>query len=243
MKTQILWLFLVIGPCLAYSQTKIEKTFPVAAGQMVDFHFDYPKNIKISTWTGKDIAIQAKVNINNGEMDRAFSLVHTLKDGKISISNKLDMDLIPDSYYIVDKGNKIRFNSKKDMALYLSQHKGSSTTNYQQKDIEISIEVKVPVQVSTTIASVYGLVEVVNFNGPIKVDATYGGIDASLTEKSIGKLELINRYGKIYTNMNFKGMETIDKNFYTSIMARPGTGPEYRFNATYGNIYLRRADD
>jgi hypothetical protein len=242
MKSIFLWLFIAIGPCFALAQTKVSKSFPVTKGQKVNLHFDYPKVIHISTWAGNEITVVAAVKINNGETDRAFTLTERSSEGKISISNKIDMNLIPDSYYIVDKGDKIRFNSKNDLQAYVSEHKGTRTTTYQQKDIEISLDIKVPVNVSTEITSVYGLVEVRNFNGAIKVDATYGGIDASLTEREIGRLDLTTQYGKIYTNLSLQPTEKTEKDFFTSITAMPGKGPGYNFTSTYGNIYLRSAD-
>lgn len=239
MKSMFLWLFIAIGPCFTLAQTKISRSYPVTKGQTVDLRFDYPKNVRISTWNSQEISIVATVRINDGESNGAFSLVEHTSAGKISISNKVDMNLIPQSYYSVENGNKIRFNTKRDLEAYISQKGGNRPATYQQKDIEISLDIKVPVDVSTQITSVYGLVEVQNFNGPIKVDATYGGIDASLAEKAIGRLQLTTQYGKIYTNLSLQPIEKTEKDFFTSITALPGKGPGYRFASTYGNIYLR----
>ncbi|MBG6236237.1 hypothetical protein IWX76_002818 [Pedobacter sp. CAN_A7] len=239
MKSLFLWLFIAIGPCFALAQTKVKKSYPVGKNQTIDFRFDYPKNIYISTWIGNEINIEAQVNINNGKTDQAFSLVETSTAGRISIANKLDLDLIPDSYYIMQKGVKTQFSSKKDLEAHLKTLSGPRPSIYQNKDINIDIHIKVPVNVNTKITSVYGLVEVSNFNGPIHVDATYGGIDASLTEKAIGRLQLITRYGKIFSNLSLKPIEKIEKDFFTSITAVPGKGPGYHLNSSYGNIYLR----
>lgn len=239
MKSICLWLFIAIGPCFALAQTKITKSYPVIKGQTVDLHFDYPQIVHISTWNSNEIAVVATVKINNGEADRAFTLLEDTSAGKISISNKLDMDLIPESYYIVDHGNKIRFSSRHDLDVYISGKGGTSLSTYQQRDIEIIIDIKIPANISTEVTSVYGMVEVQNFSGPIKVDAKYGGIDASVAEKAIGKLQLTTRYGKIYTNLNLQPTEKMEKNFFTSITASPGKGPDYVFNSSYGNIYLR----
>ena len=243
MKSLFLWLFIAIGPCFALAQTKIKKSYPVAKNQTIDFRFDYPKNIHISTWSGNEISVEAHVNINNGQTDRAFTLVETSTAGKISIANKLDLDLIPESYYIMHKGVKTQFSSKKDLEAHVKTLSGPRPSIYQNKDININIHIKVPVNVNTKITSVYGLVEVNNFNGPIHVDATYGGIDASLTEKAVGRLQLTTRFGKIYSNLRLKPIEKIDKAFFTSITAEPGKGPGYNLTSSYGNIYLRSANN
>lgn len=242
MKTTFLWLFIAIGPCLALAQEKISRSYPVNKGQTVDLHFDYPKIVEISTWDKREVSIVATIRINDGESNGAFSLVENTSGDKISISNKLDMNLIPYSYYTVENGNKIQFNTKGDLKAYISQKGGNRPATYQQKDIEISLEIKVPVDVSTQITSIYGLVKVQNYKGPIKVNATYGGIDASVVEKAMGRLQLTTHYGKIYTNLSLKPTEKTEKDFFTSVTATPGRGPGYNFASTYGNIYLRSAN-
>ncbi|RZM28032.1 MAG: hypothetical protein EOO88_10565 [Pedobacter sp.] len=239
MKRTILWLIIAMGPCFALAQTKVNKSYPVAKGQTVSFHFDYPKTVHISTWDGSEIVVEATVKINNGESDRAFSLSASTSGNTVSISNKLDMDLIPEAYYIVDKGIKVRFNSRQDLDAYVADKGSTRISTYQQKDVEVSINIKVPAGISTELTSIYGMVELENFNGPIKVDAKYGGVDASLSEKSIGKLQLTTRYGKIFSNLTFRPTEQTQKDFYTAITAAPGNGPSYDFNSAYGNIYLR----
>ncbi|WP_257667330.1 hypothetical protein [Parapedobacter tibetensis] len=91
------------------------------------------------------------------------------------------------------------------------------------------------------LTSVYGMVELVNFDAPISVEAKYGGIDASLDERRIGEIKLTNRFGKIYTDLPLTLTEKEDRDFYTSITATPGKGPSYVISASYGNIYLRKA--
>jgi len=240
MKSMILWLFIAIGPCLALAQSKVTKSYPVTKGQTIDLRFDYPKIVRLSTWEGNELVIEATVKINNGESNNAFSLKENITGDKISISNKLDMDAIPNSYYIVDQGIKTRFNSKNDMDAYVAQKgSGSRISYYSTQDIEITINIKVPVGISTDVLSTYGMVEVQNFKAPISVKATYGGVDASVTEAAIGKLQLTTRYGKIFSNLSLKPTEQTQKDFFTSITATPGSGPSYDLSSSYGNIYLR----
>lgn len=240
MKVLFFWLFMALVPCIALSQTKTTKTYTVAKGQQVEFKFDYPKIIKISTWDKNEVSVEATVKINNGESNNAFSLAESTAGGKISISNHLDMENIPDVYFLVENGIKTRFNSKADLDVYRKE-KGAATniSTYQQKDIEITLDIKVPVNVATNLVSVYGMVELSNFNGPIKVDAKYGGIDANIVEQNIGKITLTNHFGKIYSNLALKPTEQTEKNFFTSITATLGKGPDYSISSNYGNIYVR----
>lgn len=240
MKAIIFWLFTALVPCIALSQTKVTKSYPVKNGQSVQFHFDYPKIVRISSWDKNEISVEATVNINEGQNNAAFSLEDNITDGKIEISNKLDTKQIPNTYYVVEKGIKTKFKSQEDWDNYRKNNgTQSGVSMYSQQDIQITIDIKVPANINTDIASVYGMVELKDFNGPIKVDARYGGVDASLNEAKIGKIKLTNHFGKIYTNLSLKPTEQTEKNFFTSITASPGKGPDYDLSSNYGNIYLR----
>ncbi|GGI23251.1 hypothetical protein [Pedobacter mendelii] len=240
MKILFFWLYIALLPCIALSQTRIIKSYPVAKGQTIELRFDYPKVVRISTWDKNEVSVEATVKINNGESNNAFSLVQSSDGGKIAIGNKLDLDEIPETYFLVENGIKTRFTTKADMDSYRKEKGGvSNISSYQQKDIEVILDIKVPANVATDLAAVYGMVELDNFDGPIKVDAKYGGIDASLTESKIGKITMTNHFGKIYSNLNLKPTEQKEQNFFTSITATPGKGPDYDISSNYGNIYLR----
>src|SRR5207253_501556 len=71
-------------------------------------------------------------------------------------------------------------------------------------DMDIELEIKVPANMDTRIKSVYGMVEVKDFAAPLSVEATYGGVDAALSEKNIGELIAETNYGRIYSNLDFK---------------------------------------
>ncbi|MES2419255.1 MAG: hypothetical protein V4541_13790 [Bacteroidota bacterium] len=241
MKSIVYWLLMVLAPGIALSQTKINKLYPVNNAKEIEFHFDYPKLIHVTSWDRNEISIAATVRINGEENDKVFTLEQSNSGDKITIVNKLALDQIPETFYVVDKGIKTRFATKGDLQVYLNGKDNTMLSTYQQKDIEITIEIKVPANANTLLVSTYGMVEIENLKGPIKVDAIYGGVDASLNEKAIGKILLTNRYGKIYTNLDLQPIEKKEQNFFTSIMATPGIGANYEFNSSYGNIYLRNS--
>ena len=56
----------------------------------------------------------------------------------------------------------------------------------------------------TQVESVYGMVEIKDFTGPLTVDSTYGGVDAALTERATGEIIAETNYGEIYTNLEVK---------------------------------------
>lgn len=241
MKALIIALLAGLFPVIAFTQSKISKTYPVTDRQKINFKFDYPKIIHISSWDKKEVSVEATVKINDGHNDSAFTLNQTSADGVISISNKIDMDQIPESYYAVLDGVKTHFNSKAELDSYIDQHTGNNKrlSSYQQRDIQVTVEIKVPADAITNLRSVYGLVELAQVRGPITIEATYGGIDASLNKENIGQIKLTNRYGKIYSDLDLKPTTQTEQSFYTSITASPGKGPSYDISSSYGNIYLR----
>jgi hypothetical protein len=109
-------------------------------------------------------------------------------------------------------------------------------------DMDIKIEVKVPRNMDTRIVSVYGMVEVIEFAGPLLVEATYGGVDASFSEANMGELIAETNYGNIYSNLDFKPDQKTSKeeDFHLYLSATLGKGPRYRLESQYGNVYLRK---
>jgi hypothetical protein len=223
----------------SYAQTVTTKTFAASSGQQITLKFDYPK-VKISTWDKNEVSITSHVSINDGESDNAFELQSETVGGKLVISDRIkDMDKLPRRYTIVRNGNKTTYKLK---AEYLEARKNAAgiTQSTEGTDIDITVEVKIPVSAITEVKSVYGIVELTDFNAPITVDATYGGIDATITPANTGKLQVTTNYGQMYSNLDLKVTEHAEHSFFNSITAEPGKGPNYKFTSTYGKIYLRK---
>ncbi len=226
----------------AAAQTTVNKTYPLKAGDKIELDFDYPKVVRISTWDKNEVSVTAHVSINNGENDTAFVLIEKNEDGVLSIKNKINnMDKLPHLYTVMQDGKKTIFRSKEDFKEYMSKNGGVRRYSSEGVDLEITIEVKIPANaVATNVKSTYGIVEMVNFNAPANVNATYGGIDATLATANTGKLQATTSYGQIYTNLDLKLTDKTEKDFFTSITAEPGKGPTYILKSTYGKIYLRK---
>ncbi|MBY0434670.1 MAG: hypothetical protein K2U26_11220 [Cyclobacteriaceae bacterium] len=242
MKALVLFISLMATQTLV-AQTPINKTYPLKSGQTVSLHFDYPDIVRITTWDKNEIAVSGTVSINSGESDDAFELIQTETGNELRIENKIrDMKSLPHRMTIVDRGQKIVFKSKADYKKYAEQNGKNHEFMTWGLEMDILLEVKIPKGVATIAESVYGIVEVKDFAGPLTVRAHYGGIDAALSEKNTGELEAETNYGQIYTNLDikFQGDGYTEKNFYTHVSAKPGTGPRYSFESKYGNVYLRK---
>ena len=235
----IVWLMAGV----ASAQTKIDKTVPVQAGQKIRMRFDYPKLVKVSTWEKNEISIQGVVSINDGENDDAFILESRTEGNTISVRNEIkNMEGLPHRITVNRDGQKMVFRTKADWRKYQDEHGKGHTMMSEGVDMDIELEIRVPRNTETVVESVYGMVEVKDFTGPLTVEATYGGVDASLTEPTTGELIAETNYGHIYTNLNVKfgAAEVRDENFHTLVSLKPGNGPRYSFESKYGNVYLRK---
>ncbi|MEO8173745.1 MAG: hypothetical protein ABI581_11705, partial [Sediminibacterium sp.] len=187
MKTIFIWLCCIIATG-ATAQSIMTRSYPVTAGQKVELNFDYPKIVKITTWDKNEVSVTAHVSINDGENDSAFELENSIKDGTVTIRNRIkDMDKLPRRYTVIENGKKTVFRSKEDFKEFTSSNPGSHRITSNGVDMEITVEIKVPANTSTHINATYGIVEMVNFNAPVTINATYGGIDATVSEANTGK--------------------------------------------------------
>lgn len=242
MKTGILLTFNFLAT-MVFAQTAINQSYTLKPGQSVSLTFDYPELVRISTWDRNEVSIQGSVNINEGESDSAFELFQTEGGNVLYIENRIkNFKSLPHRVTVVDGGKKLVFRSKADYQKYARENGKNFEMMSWGVEMNILLEVKVPRNLETKVKSIYGVVEVSNFVGPLSVEATYGAIDAALQENVTGELTAETNYGQIYTNLDtkFSGEGFIEKNFHTWVSAKPGTGPAYNFESKYGNVYLRK---
>ncbi|MNK27415.1 hypothetical protein D3C87_457710 [compost metagenome] len=223
------------------AQTQIKKSFPATKNQNISLKFDYPQLIKISTWDKDEVQISGTVNINDDENNDAFQIKESKEGNALVIEGNISgIDKIPHRI-TVHKGNeKLIFKTKEDYQQYCKINNTTFNTMSNGVDINIELEIKVPKSLKTQIEAKYGLVEVKNFGGEISVNATYGGIDATILEKNTGKLSAETYYGQIYSNLETKFAGKDSDDFHTLVTTTLGNGPQYSLESKYGNIYLRK---
>ncbi len=227
----------------ASAQTMVSKTIPVQEGQKIRMKFDYPELVKVTTWDKNEISFEGRVSINGGENDNAFKLEVNTSGSEVTLRNEItNMSSLPHRITVMKDGEKRVFRNKTEWRKYNDEHGGNYSMKNEGVDMDIQLEIKVPKNTETSIESVYGFVEVKAFAGPIRVEATYGGVDASLTENSMGELIAETNYGSIYSNLNvkFNNLNSRDEDFHTYVSVKPGNGPRYSFESKYGNVYLRK---
>ncbi len=227
----------------ALAQKPISKAYPVQSGQSIKFHFDYPDLIKVSTWDKNEVSIQGMVSINDGESDDAFELSSSAFANTLLIESKIrNLKNLPRRITVTKDGKKFSFKNKSELKDFDPQNRNKYECYSEGVDMDIVLEIKVPKGVTTRVESVYGMVEIKEFDAPLVVDATYGGIDVSLLENKVGELKVETNYGQIYSNLDYKFSGQEEENFQTLISAKLGKGPIYSFESKYGNVYLRKLD-
>lgn len=223
------------------AQTTVNKSFTVASGQQVNLHFDHPKLVKISTWEKNEISVTGTVMVNNGENDDAFSITSSTSGNVVNVRGEMmNLKSLPHRITIHRDGATMTFKNKEEYNKYAATNGRDFDWMNNGVDIEITLEVKVPRNTVTNVKAVYGMVEIRNFDGPIDVLSTYGGVDAALNVKTTGELEAETSYGTIYSNLDVKFTDGEEKNFHSWVRAKPGTGPKQTFECKYGNVYLRK---
>lgn len=247
MKLKIIFLIAaLIIPEREYAQTQINKLIPVRDKQTIEMHFDYPDLIRLTTWERNEISITGSVSINGGENDDAFILEDSFGGAVIKIRSEIKgLKGLPQRIVVMEGEKKIMFRNQEELRKYQEAHGRNYNSISWGPEIDIRLEIKVPRGIATNVTSVYGLVEVKDFTGPLTVDATYGGVDAALVEQRVGELTAETSFGEIYTNLDLKFMDSEGKSrdFYTFVSAKSGSGPRYSFESKYGNVYLRKAND
>jgi len=226
---------------LTAAQTAINKSFPTDKIQKLSLEFDYPQLIKISTWDKSEVQILGTVNINENENNNAFQIKESKEDNSLVIEGKIsEMKNIPHRITVQKGSQKLIFKSREEYQKYCKENNVTFSSMTDGVDIDIQLEIKVPKSLATQIESQYGLVEVRDFGGTINVNAIYGGIDATILDRNIGKLSAETHFGQIYSNLDTKFTGKDSNDFRTLVTTTFGNGPQYILESKYGNIYLRK---
>jgi hypothetical protein len=226
---------------LTAAQTTINKSFSTDKDQKISLKFDYPELIKISTWDKPEVQILGTININENESNEAFQIKGFKEGNSLIIEGKIaEMKNIPRRIKVEKDNKKLIFKTRKEYQRYCKENKVTFNSMTDGVDVDIKLEIKVPRSLMTQIESQYGLVEVKDFGGTINVNAIYGGIDATVLDKNVGKLSAETHFGQIYSNLDTKFTGKDSNDFRTLVTATFGNGPQYNLESKYGNIYLRK---
>jgi hypothetical protein len=230
------------------AQTKIERSIAVSSGQKVAFSFDYPELIKVHTWEKNEVLITGTVSINRGENDDAFDFKVENKNGVTQITNFLKDEANIPHRIIIKKGDQEYFFKARDFrdpAVQKFLEENGREYQYMSNGIlrDIKLEVFVPKGMTCEISSTYGMVEVTDFDGPLTVDARYGGVDATIATNVTGQLVARTQFGEVLTNLDVKFNAPEPRtahDHWTEIQGNLAGRNRYDLESQYGKVYLRR---
>ena len=246
MKTLIIaGLMICAGHLLA--QTQIETKIPVRSEQKLKMHFEDPELIKVHTWEKQEILIKGTVSINRGEHDGSFEITADQKGDVVVVTSRIkNRDNIP-KRTIIHKGDQdyyFQTGDQNDPAIqkFFAEHGREYTYMSNGIIYDIILEVFVPRGMASSLEAKFGLVEVTDFEGPLTVNSTFGGVDATVVAGRTGELIARTHFGEILTNLDtkFTPIDQSKSNHWTEIRTTPGTGPSYQFESKFGKVYLRK---
>jgi hypothetical protein len=231
---------------ITFAQTKIEKRIPVQPGNKVEMNFDYPRLIKVHSWEKNEILIQGSVSINKGENDEAFEISTASSGQLITISSHLkNEESIPRRIVIVkgDQEYYFRTSDPNDPAIRkFTEEQGGYTSMNTGIIRDITLEIYVPKGMVCQVSAKFGMVEVTGFEGPLSVNAKFGGVDITIPVKTAGQVIARTKFGEILTNLDAKFQSAGDERHghWTEIQAKLGNGPSYEVESAFGKVYLRK---
>lgn len=236
------------APFFLLAQTKVSRNIPAQGAREVTVSLTYG-DIKIETWDKNEIAISGEVSINEGENDDSFQLDTSNEGGVIRIVCGLrDKESIP-KRLTVSKGEKeyyFKAKSINDPVVQKFLDENGHDYSFVASGIvtDIRLTLYIPKNLSTSIEAKYGLIEFSNFEAPLRVDAKYGKVDATVPS-AIGELTVRTRHGEIFSNLDIKFDQQPfeprpSKDSWTTVTAKVGKGPVYWIESKYGNVYLRK---
>jgi hypothetical protein len=244
----LLFTGLLLAGVTAYAQTQIERSFPVQSAKELSLEFDHP-NVKIQTWDKNEVLVKGKVSINNGENDAAFDLQTSNEGGLLRINSTIkDKENLP-RHITIKKGDKEYMFKAKDfndpeVQKFLAENGREYEYMSSGIQIDVDLEVFVPRNLKTSLDSKHGIVEFKQFDGPLRIVAKHGKVDATIPS-AIGDITVRSKYGEIMSNLDIKFDEhPMDRgkksNSWTEITARMGKGQSYFIESKYGTVYLRK---
>ncbi len=221
-------LFLVL-PFTLYAQRNVEKKASIEPNQAVNLEFKFADKIDIKTWNNKEVLVKVSVNINDNQDNDAFNMTLDEYSSGITFKSEIkDMD-------------KLRRRYKKTV----TKEDGTTETHeYCSVDMDLFFEVFLPPDVSLSINTISGDIEIGKYQGELDVKTISGFIDLSLDSQEKADLEMSTISGEIYSNMDLDfggkkpGLPRVGGTKIEASLNGGGAGIELK--TISGDIFLRK---
>lgn len=222
----IVLLFMAISTAMA--QRIEEQRLPYRHGQQIVFDLPIGKSIRLTGWDREEIALVARVTINNNQLNDAWELQVSESTDLISLKAGFDEERLKNANAEDCNGNP-----------------AYQTTLTNQKVAicaEIYYEIKVPRQADISLKTISADVEASGLEGPSQIKAISGFIDFSWPQQKGAELQLKSITGELYTDLDFDILNKKDSPpivGYTLKGRNKNGGPVLELETISSNIYFR----
>lgn len=212
----------------ARAQRVEEQRLPYRQGQQIAFDLPIGKSIQITGWDKDEVALVARVTINNNQLNDAWQLDVTEGTDRITLRASFDEERLKDSDPADCQGNA-----------------GYHTMNNNQRAsicTEIYYEIKVPRQADISLNTISADVEASGLAGSSQIKAISGFIDFSWPQRQGAELQLKSITGELFTDLDFDILNKQDHPpivGYTLKGRNKNGGPLLELETISSNIYLR----
>ena len=208
-----LWL---LGWHQTSGQKVIEENLPYTEGKSINFHLKYADHIQIRAWPKEEIYIKATVNINNNELNDAFSL---------HISDSAKNGLI--------------------IASRLAEPFLENKNNCNNICTSIQYEINMPPQADVSVESYSANIEITGLQGPVYAKTLSGFVDLSWPPAVGANIAMKSVTGELYTDLDVNFTNLKDEMPVVGYEIRgdfKGGGTRIHLESISNNIYLRKSN-
>ena len=201
------------------AQESFEKEVNLKNNQAVSLDLKFADEINIKTWDKKKLLVKVVVKHNFKEKLDFILLEHN-KNSVLEIEEKIKN---------LEKRKHINIKSDDD-------------DNGNCINLEIDYEIYLPANVTLSINSISGNMDIKNMNSNLNLETISGFVDVNLNSKGKYDIKCSTISGEIYTNLkldenNYQKQELVGSKLNASVN---GGGKSIRLKSISGNLYIRK---
>ena len=189
-----LLILLYFLPLLAQAQEAEETTYRYAVNvaKRLELELKHASTINIKSHSGNELIVKAKVLINDGQANKAFTVSQEQSGDIFRIVTILDMELAKQE---VAKGTPCNCPDGSNWSF--SKKEGKSYNVCLKVDIEVLLPKGKTISLNTISADITAN----DIEGDIKLKSISGFIDLTWPKNAGGKVKLKSVTGELYTNL------------------------------------------
>lgn len=237
MKKILLFALLFAKACsLLFGQKIITETYKLPESGRVSMNLKFADSIRVSSWDKDEIQIKAIILINNGKLNKAFTMKVDKSGGELGIVTDFDKELM--------KQGKIQ-----DCDDYISQDGNHYTTKKGINWIDgntvcsdIYFEIKVPNKADFRLETISGNIEIQGFAGKLFAKTISGFVDLTWKAGKGADLEMKTITGDVFSNFEV-ALENKKKSSPVGYELKGklnGGGIPIHLESISGDVYLRK---